>query len=503
MGAGFSGAAGLAEEGTLKEKAPNVALMAGVGFIGGGILGGFLPPVLRSIPKALKSIWDKVVPKGVKNVVLPVLREVERQAGKVKTTTAVKLEGGVVSTETKINEVTTKLNNRREALDNIVLGDVQFIAPKAGSRNAAESIAGITKTRLSKRTEEINRLNKEIVKLEKQHNKLLSESAHNSLQAGDVIFSKDVGRVKIVSFITDEVGRVAVIGEDINGRVVTVLWDDLAKMKKILKPEVSLVKEFVGLPELPIAPVQRGKVQVFLDGLKRYIQTTSKFLSDMGESGKQLSGLFGAAIDETSRKIGTAKILMQRTITRLGLDKATTALTKEESKNIVDILDNGLRIGATTFEEIPVKPINERVSEFVRVFFGTTQRLVNEANELGIKVRDKSTGKQYAIGEANIHFPHIPKDMEKLKQHLPEIIELQMKRQNITRQQATRILNDFVKDLGTVRFAGLEKRRTLLLEGFDELEKYGYETNPIVALDDFGYAKNGVRILINVMNKPL
>jgi len=479
---GFGAAYGLAEEGELKEKAPTIAAMAGVGFVGGGILSGVLPPLLKAVPKTTKAIFSRVLPsKTEEKVILPTIRYVKKQVGKIKTTQAVQKTTGLLPTTNKVNQLDKKLYTEYNRLENLLV-NTQFIGQPAGARTATKIV---TPQIIKKQGDLVMRLQREITSLTKKRNKLFEKSAHKSLKAGDEIFSSEIGRVKIIQFMRDEAGQVMITGADINGRVVSLMSDDLIKMKKILKPQTQIMREFVGLADIPANAVKLNKVQTFMFGLKRYIKTTKVLLEELGMPGKQLSALLDKTIREEERLWGKTKLPIVRLVNKLGLAKSKTALTNIEIKNIVDILDSGLKMGAKSFDEIPTKATSDRVRQFLDMFYGVTKPLVDDANKLGLMVRDKVTGKKYSLGEGLIHFPHIPKDIEKLKKAMPELVKLQMKRQNLTKKEATVLLNNFVKNFTTNRYAGLEQRRTLFIEGFAELEKYGYETNPIVALTDF------------------
>ena len=702
VGAGFGAAFGLAEEGELKEKLPTIAVMAGAGFLGGGILEGVLPPLLSKMGSGVKTIFNKIVPKKAQDkITLPVVRYINRTVGKTVTRKAVKIGKGTLPTIKKIDDLGIGIKKLQGEIDKLTvttepkIPDIfDFVAKKVKGKsfeqfkksltqkeinlleveastglkrffNKAKSdieLGKLKKSIVDKQTArqtKINDVNKQIVKLEKEKDKLLDTSIHKTLKQGDQIFSKEIGRVEVLGFIPDELGRVSVLGEDINGRLVTVLQNDLLTMKKIVTPKSRFIREFIDLPKLPDTPVQVGKFQTFMNGIKGYIKTTKPFLSDLGPSGKTLGDILDKTMDTISRKIGQTKVPMRKVILKHGFDKpaivkevtptiskelqplaqearkyktaeefvkaldegqaglyvehtpikrllesnigndtlvkvglnpndtmtvyrgiddltgkvkreivvgdyvATSrqlaetytgnpkdvvsmevkvkdfytevdeytknsikngveeahlegvynpnkpitksqltdiytqatkgvevgigkgALTVAEQKNIVDILDSGLRLKATSFDDIPLKPMNDRTRDFLEVFWATTKPIVDESTKLGIKVRDRASGKKYSIGETNIHFPHIPKDMEKFKANLPEIADLMVKRQNMSKQQANAILNDFVKNFATNRYAGLEQRRTFLVEGFNELNKYGYETNPMVALSDF------------------
>ena len=528
IGAGFGAAFGLAEEGELKEKLPTIAVMAGAGFLGGGILEGVLPPLLSKMGSGVKTIFNKIVPKKAQDkITLPVVRYINRTVGKTVTRKAVKIKSGTLPTIKKIDDLGIGIKKLQGEIDKLTvttepkIPDIfDFVAKKVKGKsfeqfkksltqkeinlleveastglkrffNKAKSdieLGKLKKSIVDKQTArqtKINDVNRQIVKLEKEKDKLLDTSIHKTLKQGDQIFSKEIGRVEVLGFIPDELGRVSVLGEDINGRLVTVLQNDLLTMKKIVTPKSRFIREFIDLPKLPDTPVQVGKFQTFMNGIKGYIKTTKPFLSDLGPSGKTLGDILDKTMDTISRKIGQTKVPMRKVILKHGFDKPKTALTVAEQKNIVDILDSGLRLKATSFDDIPLKPVNDRVRDFIDVFWATTKPIVDESTKLGIKVRDRASGKKYSIGETNIHFPHIPKDMEKFKANLPEIADLMVKRQNMSKQQANAILNDFVKNFATNRYAGLEQRRTFLVEGFNELNKYGYETNPMVALSDF------------------
>ncbi len=486
MGAPFGAALGLAQEGEIKEKIPAIAAMTGLGFVGSGILVGVLPSLVKSLGvksvNTIKNIWRKVIPAkpGVEDkLILPVVKYAEQRIGKVKTERVVKV--GVQPIETKINKLSADRIKNFESLDSLILND-PILLPKPGVGRPAEIV---TKKTLAQHTERITFLNKEITKLEKQKESLVLKSAQRGLKEGDEIFSIDVGRIKVQSFLKDENGVEFMTGLDINGRMVTVLPDDLAKMKKIVQPPTRMVKRFEGLPELPREPVEVGKVNVFLNGVKRYLKSAQPFVAEFGEAGKQYTELLSKTINEIDRKKGSFQVLLKDMVKKLGLDKKGTELTRVEMKNIVDILDAGLREKATSVSKISVKPINQRVKEFLDTSWDITRALVTEGDEIGLQVRDRTTGKKHSIGEAFIHFPHIPKDIKKLRKAIPELVELQMKRKNLTRQQANVLVNSFVKNFSTNRYAGLEQSRSLFIQGFDELEKFGYEVNPLIAIEDF------------------
>lgn len=527
LGAGFGASYGLAEEGELKEKLPTIAVMAGAGFLGGGLLEGVLPPLLSKIGSGVKTIFNKIIPKKAEDkLVLPVVRYISRTIGKTVTKKAVTAKG-FLPTIKSIDELGVSIKKLQGEIDNLTVKTepkipemFDFLAKKIKGKsfeqfkksltqkeinlleveaatglkrffNKAKSDIELAKfkksivDRQAARQVKINDINRQIAKLDKEKNRLFDASIQKTLKQGDQVFSKDIGRVEVLGFIPDELGRVSVLGEDINGRLITVLQEDLLNMKKIVSPKSRFVREFIGLPKLPDMPVEIGKFQTFMNGIRGWVKTTKPFLDSLGSSGKTLGNLLDETIDVISRRIGKEKVPMRRVILKHGLDKPKTSLTGAEQKNIVDILDSGLRLKATSFDDIPLKPINERVREFIDVFWATTKTIVDESTKLGIQVRDRSSGRKYSIGETQIHFPHIPKDMEKFKANLPEIADLMVKRQNMSKQQANVILNDFVKNFATNRYAGLEQRRTFLVEGFNELSKFGYETNPIVTLNDF------------------
>lgn len=461
LGAAFGGAYGLAEEGELKEKAPTIAIMAGAGFIGGGILSGVLPPVVKGLGIGLKKIFSKVVPKIEEKVVEPTIRYVERMVGKVTTEPAIKPIG-----YSKIEQKIQSTNRNIVKLTNQLLEKETATAGK-------------------KQISEIGKLQTKLDRLEAQKNKLTNQSMWRNLKAGDEIFNSETGRIRIKEFRTDLEGKFFVIGEDINGRIVTITPEDLLKMKKINPQQLVERTELVNLPKTLEQPVELGKFQRIMYGLKGFFQTAAPMIRSMGNSGRAFVGLLDKTIDIIDRKIGDFKVPMRRLILKYGLNKKGTAFTQAEIKNIIDILDAGIKYQAKAIDEIPIKAINQRVRDFVEVFSKTTLAINEESSSLGLWVRDRATGQRHRITEAFIHLPHIPKDIEVFKKTMPEIAEKMMKRQGLTKKQANIILNNFVKNFGTNRYAGLEQSRTFLIEGFDELSKYGYETNPIVIFDDF------------------
>jgi len=467
---------GLAEEGELRDKAPTIMAMAGFGMIGGGVLGGFLPPIVKLGGAGAKRIFSKVVGKIDDKIINPVIRYIERPVSKLGTERAINPIG--LST---IEKDLTSLNKKIYQVYNRI--DTMFYAGK-------------TKKQITPVAKELSKLQTRVKIMENRRTALLNKSMWRDLKQGDEIFSKDIGRVKIKEFQSDLDGKFFVIGEDRNGKIVTVMPDDVLKAKKILPQNMAERAEIIGLPKVLEQPVKLGKFQKAMFGINSFIQTSSKMIGNMGPSGKAFVQTLSNLQNTLERRVGQFKLPMKRVIRRYGLDKKAP-LTALEKRNIVDILDAGIKYKAKTLDDIPIKPINDRVRDFVNTFSKATSTLRKEFNEAGGYIKDRATGRKYQIGEIYMHLPHIPKDIEKLKAAAPEIIEnILMKRHKLSKPEATRLLNNYIKSFGANRYAGLEQSRTLMIEGFEELEKYGYETNPLVIFNDF--IEGGVKRLEEV-----
>lgn len=555
IGGIFGGALGMAEEGELQDKVPEIAVAAGIGAVGNGVLTGMLPPVIKGIKSGIKKIFDivniKRIPNDVKsNTVLPIIREVERDVGKVKTEPIKELlspikqqarqyktaEEFIASSRGQkamkwgtFDQYRNKFDfqdleevikgNKPSALISDVSDDLiskyKGVAEKQGLKfSLLKDEAGRVSMIFGKNEQALKLLDDALTsKLKKgeQYNRRLGLALgyedigiktksqlkqiweevqrldiSKELTIGDQIFSKDMGRINIQQFSVDDVGNSIVLGSNVNGRMVTLLPEDLVGMKKILKPNKELVTEFVGLAALPERRIVLSQPQKIWNGVKAGLIRTSKQIESMGSSGKQLIGLIDNTIDDSRRFANKAIEPMTQFINQFKLNKKKFKFTSDELKNIVDILDEARTQKALTVADIKgVEFASERVKLFVKTFSDITKQLVNQADKMGLKIRDKSTGKLTTLGEATLHYPHVPKDIEKFMKHFDEIVTLQMKRQNLSRREATHLLNSFVDEIASTRFAGLEKRRTLLIQGFDELEKFGYEVDPMTALTDF------------------
>ena len=484
FGVGYGGAYGLAEEGTLKEKKGDIAENMIFGAIGGFLFDPVLTVALPGAIRGIAKILKKVLTTENNQIIKPIVRYIERPVGKVKTTVALK-EPKIFNKE--ISKLEEKISNSHSALDNFVMGQTTketyqtakgFPKPSAKAGTAEDDF-------MKKQVERINKLRKELLKIEKQKESLLNKSAEKNLKTGDEIFSKESGRLVIDSFMTDNSGKLVILSKDTNGRLVYVEPDMLLSMKKIIKPEFKLQTELVNIAKPLEIPIEKGKVQKVNDIMVSALRSGGVALKKMGEGGQQIELLMAKVIGDSARKVGGLSKILSTTIRKLGLDKSKTKFTNEEVKNIIDILDSGLRLKVENITDIPTKPINKRVKEFLETFSNITKALINEADEIGLTIRNKTTGKKRPIGDAKIHFPHIIKDIEKFNKNRNELLGIMQKRQGLSKKQANALLNLFVENYTNNRYAGIEKSRTFLIEGFDELEKFGFETNPIIALQDF------------------
>lgn len=473
VGGAYMGALSLAEEGQIKEKAPDIATMSGIGFVGTGTVSGVLPPLLKKVPVLAKKIFDRIrYDKAVSNIALPTMETRFVQKGKVKT--AELTAKGARPIQTQMSEIDGRLLKAEQELDNLTMS-TKFIAPAAGSNRGAIEV---TDKVLKEKAARISALRKDIQKLEDKRDKIVISSGQKEWKMGDTIFSKEMGRVTINHFV----GREGLVGYNINGQMVFVDKADMLGFKKITKPTEAIVKRFNAIPDVEVGSVTVGKPRQFLFGLRRYVNTTGNLLNAQGLSGQKMRGLMSTALDETSRKIGAFRVPLERAIRELRLDK--TPFTLAEKKNIVDILDEGLRVKATDLSQISTQPLNDRVHKFLKVFSQITKELVNEADKRGLQVRDRATGKKHAIGEAFIHFPHLLKDKGALLANKTELVQL-LGTRGVSDKKANALLHSFVRDKGVNRFNGIENARTFMIEGFDELQKYGYETDPILVLNEF------------------
>lgn len=480
IGASVSGALALSEEGELKDKWPKVAAMTGFGALGFGLATAAFPPLLTTTSKGFKFVWDKVVPPRVESqLVMPVIRFVDKVL-----TAQIKFETdkvvGMRPAEREIGVLQKRIAKLRDERDNFDLQlRTQRVVPfEEEIKITQRAVKGAEKAETG-----IELAEKEIEELEIRKKQLLAEAVESNFKVGEQIFNKDIGRVTVRGFMSDEFGRPLMIGEDINGRIVTVMPEDLASMKRISK---VTVREYEGLPKSKPLPVQLNVVQRVVDGMRRHLKTSGPFIEKLGEGGKQLVRLLNVVSDESRLLDGRFQNLFSRTVRRLGFEKKGLELTKEEMKNIIDIMDAGLRLNAKTIDDIPIQAINDRVRQFViEVSQNIIKPILQYSRRVGIVVRDHHTGKTHPLGEALIHFPHIPKDKQKLLEQLPELAAKMAQQRNLTEKQANALLHRWIEDLYVRRYAGLEQARTLLIEGFDELERFGYETNPLVAFRDF------------------
>lgn len=462
-GAAMGAIVGLAEEGELKEKIPTIMTMAGIGAIGGGVIGGILPPVVKLIGGGARNLFSKVVGKVDDKIVAPTIRYVERPVGKVKVRKAIQAIGEA-PIENKINKLNKKITKVYYKVDDA------FYAGKA-------------KKEILPLTKDIKSLQKEVVKLENQRKKLLNKSIFRDLSPGDRIFNKDIGMFRVKEFRADLGGKIYVLGEDVNGKITTITPDDVLKMKKIIPQNIVERAEIIGLPKLLEQPVELGKAQKAMFGVRSATETTSKMLNRLGESGKTFVKVLDNSIDVVDRKIGGYQNEVSKFVRKYNLSKKP--FTLKETKNIINILDAGIKYRAKSLDKIPIRPVSDRVRDFVQLFSDITTKLGGEFDDVGGRI--KTPGKNYHnIIERYIHLPHIPKDIKALKKAQPEIVErILMKRHKMTKQKANETVNNFVKQFYARRYAGLEKSRTLFVEGYDELSRYGYETNPLTILDEF------------------
>jgi len=461
-GAAMGATIGVAQEGELDEKAPTIAAMTGFGAIGGGVITGVLPPIVKLVGSGAKSVLSRVVGKIDDKVVAPTIRYVDRKVGKATTRKAVDVSLGGIDAE--IKRLNNKIKTAYKKIDNAFY-------------------SGKTKKQMEVFARDISGFNKEIARLENKRTKLLNKTIFKDLSAGDKIFNKDIGIFRVKEIRTTLGGEFFVMGEDVNGRIVTIMPDDLLKMKKIIPQSIKEVTEVIGLPKLAAVPIKQGKPSKIIGGLKSAVQTTSKMISGMGDSGRAFVRVLDETIDTIDRRVGSFQNDMATIIQKHNLTKKP--FTPKEIKNIIDILDSGIKFKAKNISQIPIKPINNRVSDFLEVFSKATIGLGDEFDKIGGRIRSADKKGYHKIIERYIHLPHIPKDIDALKAAAPEIAEKISKRQGLSKREANALVNDFIKQFYTRRYAGLEKSRTLFLDGYDELLKYGYETNPLTIFDDF------------------
>lgn len=573
-GGAFGAALGLAQEGELAktirdpetgqithvglnaQKLQTIALMSGVGFIGGGILTGVLPAIVRGVRPPMKAALDKMNLGRFKgnqdtNVILPVVRETTQRTetfGKLKAQPT----KGLTGIDREVISKQTKLFKAQDELDSLLLDDVSYLTAKTGVEAptakgmqavtqlteqvvrqesileaakktllsnpsqanklvAKDAVAQLTKLNTQKKSavkvmressktapvktveqltkdksREVGKATKELAQAQKKQAKLADKSVFNQLKEGDTVYSDDKGRFKLIQFMPDiETGKTIATARDFTGRPVTLTADDLLEMQKVTRGQEEKLLAFDNLAEVGEV-VEQGNAQRILNGLRKYTKTTSKFLNSMGNSGRQLNSVLSAAID--GGRLLSAKEMepMIKLTQELGLTKKKP-LSNEQVKNIVDILDTGLRNKLSNIDDVflKIKPIDEVVEQITRQFSKTTKGLVNRADKLGLKVKNQGTGVVHPIGEARVHYPRILKDVDKFTNNREEIIALQMKRYGSTREEATRLVSRFEAGLVKSRYAGLEQARTIRLEGFDELEKFGFEVNPLSVLEDF------------------
>jgi len=453
---------GLAQEGEIKDKLPEIALMTGFGAVGGSILIGALPAATVAIKSGVKKIIDKVnagrlAGTSDTNVILPVIRTEVEKATDILTPVKPKPVKGLTKTQKDVIETEAKLTKANERLDNFLIDDTAFITRNTGVQGPTpEAISLVTRLKdeiakgqvklnqlkkialrsptpenkftakaqvtfmselsarlkTTERTvreagktsaaslkqkikeEDVKRqanivaqLQKDVKRLQKEETKLGDKSILKNFELGDRVFSPSTGRFDLIQFFKDiDTGRTMALGIDFNGRPTTITAADLAKMSKVTQTQEQTLIKFDNLPEVE-GRVELGPGRKFQAGLHKYIKTVSEVLKGMGRPGKQLAKLFDAS--ETSSRILFSDemepmrlFFIRNKIKRLG-DK--------QIKNIVDILDTGLRKGISDINQIlkTVKPIDDTVEEFVKIFSKTTQGLVNRGDALRILVKNQ------------------------------------------------------------------------------------------------------------------
>ena len=274
IGASVSGALALSEEGELKDKWPKVAAMTGFGALGFGLATATFPPLLTATSKGFKFVWDKVVPPKVESqLVMPVVRFVDKAL-----TTQIKFETdkvvGMRPAEREISVLQKRIAKLRGERDNFDLQlRTQRVVPfEEEVKITRRAVRGAEKVETG-----IERAEKEIGELEIKKKQLLAEAVESNFKVGEQIFNKDMGRVTVRGFMSDEFGRPLMLGEDINGRIVTIMPEDLASMKRISK---VTAREYEGLPESKPLPVQLNVVQRVVDGMRRHLKTSGRSLKN-------------------------------------------------------------------------------------------------------------------------------------------------------------------------------------------------------------------------------
>lgn len=495
VGTSFGAAYGVAQEGELIDKAPTIAFMAGAGFLGGGILTGVLPPAVVLGGKALKTIFRKVFKETQENIIFPSIRYFERRTAGTA--------GEKIFPITLRNHIRT-FTKETVRLERKITKLYDQLSKNMGQRLSLSIEEGLAPTTLLKRKlqriptrksveKQITQLEKRIDSLEKSKEKVYQERIASVIKAGDSIYDKEVGSISIKQTGIDDQGRVFLFGEDSSGRVVTLLPQDLTKMRKVIPGKLVEAHEILNLPAKLEEKVKLKGFSKVLDSMRGFLQSTSPMLHAMGESGKVMAQMLDQLIDVIARKVGERKNVLRSVILKHGFNKKATALTAKEGKQIVDIMDSGLKFQARTLEEIPEYIalrnkglINQRVDDYLRAATQVILEISDESVSLGTYIRERGTRRKRKIAEAYIHFPHIPKDLELFEKNAPELVELMQKRmERMTPQKANRLKNIFVDNFGTRRYAGLEQARTFPINGYDELKKFGYEVDPIAAIDNF------------------
>jgi len=392
-------------------------------------------------------------------------------------------------TTKEINERQSKLRKKLVMLNGNIRkteNRIEDIFSQEQFRKSKKLLSNVTGFGKQKRLieKEAKKQESKLLKLEKIRKERI-KTAIKGVNIGDEIFSKDKGRFKVKSFLLDSTGEFNVLGKDVNGRILSLSADDLQGMKKLIKPQQQ-VREFLDLPNAPRFAADPSKKEKIIQGLRGWTNSVRTQLGKLGDGGKKMSKMIDTVVENTDRAIGRGEVAMLRGLKSLGLDNKGKNLDQSELKNIVSALDSGLRLRVNNPKRLPgYANMNDREKGFTKLFFSITKPLIDKARNQGLKIKNKANGKEKDIGEALVHFPHILKDKNKFLKNREDLVNLMVDKNQLTPKQANSVLNNFVKNFGKESYAGIENARTFQIEGFDNLEKYGFETNPVTALKSF------------------
>jgi len=550
---GYSALQATADEGTIREKLPEILVAGGVGFLGGGILSGTLPPLYGKV----KDIWvSKMSARAESRIAQQTWRYEEVPIGveKFKRTFVPK---GVAAVNTNISRVERKLDTLTKRIEdlnqrifiakseaetiprltlskrhNTIVGramesrssdtfkkrltprELEIIKdagtyPKAFYEKVKRAMAG-ERIRLSLQPrEEIlsakkTNLEARIARLEEKRTKLVNENIGKDLKVGDWIIESQEARIYKGKPIIVEKGRGQIVGFGVDNDTGSVY----ARIVNANGDEVLLYPEQLAQARKIIPPKTRQAVMVNEDEMIKNADLVRTSL-DVQHTRNWLRGLISLGGTQIS-KAGPAGRLFARTLSEsinrsfryvgkaqvimrdalIKNDLLKNKLTAEEIKNLQEALISGARVRAGSIDELPVQPINNRVRALLQAWSDGIFPHIQKLDELGLVVRDPVTSAEHAIGKPFFTLPHALKDPAKLQARKKEFLE-KLIAQGETPEQALKTYNVYANKNAISRYPGIERARRLFLDNVEEYERFGFETNPFTLFNKsaFGLSK--------------